>query len=154
MARSREYSATVTVSRKQLVKMSIAQDEVIKNGNFDNGRADTAALIAGLSGIGATVLGLIFIASTPVGVATGIASLASSLFSAGTGSKVNDYLQNGVNGMDRIVKTIIDNDLQYDLYQIKFPFLEYTLQDDTVIRFITGNGVILKAHSENGWEVF
>ncbi|MDQ0496893.1 hypothetical protein [Paenibacillus brasilensis] len=154
MARSREYAATVTVSRNELVKMSIAQDEVIRNGGFDSGRTDVAALIAGLSGIGATILGLMFIASTPVGIATGIASLASSLLGAGTGSRVNDYLQDGVNGMNRIVNTIIDNDLQYDLYQIKFPFLEYTLQDDTVIRFITGNGVILKAHSENGWEVF
>ncbi|MET3211379.1 UNVERIFIED_CONTAM: hypothetical protein ABIC26_004346 [Paenibacillus sp. PvR008] len=154
MARSREYAATVTVSRRQLTKMSIAQDEVIRSGNFESGETATATLIATLSGISATVLGLLFIASTPVGIATGIASLAASLFGAGMGSSVNEYLQNGVNGMDRITNTIIANDLQYDLYQIKFPFLEYTLEDDTVIRFITGNGVILKAHSENGWEVF
>lgn len=42
---------------------------------------------------------------------------------------------------------------RYDLFQIRFPFLEFSLQDGTVIRFISGNGVIERAHSGSGWEI-
>ncbi|AUO06179.1 hypothetical protein NS115_18915 [Paenibacillus jamilae] len=154
MARSREYATTITASPYQLLKMSEAQRVALESGNFRGGSANTAAIVAGLSGITATVLGLIFVASTPVGVAMGIASLASSLFAAGTGSTVENVISNGIAGIDKINNQIALYGERYDLYQIKFPFLEYTLQDGTVIRFISGNGVVQKAHSGNGWEVF
>lgn len=154
MARSREYIATVTVSPYQLQKMSEAQRVALESGNFRGGSANAAAIIAGLTGIGATVLGLVFVTSTPVGVAVGITSLVTALFSAGTGSTVEDVIDNGVRGIDKINNQIALYGGRYDLYQIKFPFLEYILQDGTVLRFISGNGVVQKAHSGNGWEVF
>ncbi len=35
---------------------------------------------------------------------------------------------------------------RYDMLEIKFPFLEYTLSDGTVIRFVTGTGMPVRAH--------
>lgn len=137
MARSREYAATVTASPYQLLKMSEAQRVALESGNFRGGSANTAAIVAGLTGITATVLGLVFVASTPVGVAMGIASLASTLFASGTGSTVENVISDGIAGIDKINTQIALYGGRYDLYQIKFPFLEYTLQDGTVIRFIS-----------------
>ena len=128
MARSREYAATITASPYQLLKMSEAQRVALESGNFRGGSANTAAIVAGLTGI--------------------------TLFASGTGQTVENVISNGIAGIDKINNQIALYGGRYDLYQIKFPFLEYTLQDGTVIRFISGNGVVQKAHSGNGWEVF
>ncbi|MDK8193152.1 hypothetical protein QP794_23980 [Paenibacillus sp. UMB7766-LJ446] len=153
MATSREYATSITVTPAELGKMIIAQQTVLDSGKFSTGAADKAAIIAGLGGISATVLGLIFIASAPVSIAAGVAGLAFSLYSYGTGGKMEDVLEYGISGMNKILSEINAYGSRYSQFQIKFPFLEYTMQDGTVLRFIQGQGVVERARSGGGWEI-
>ncbi|MFB5270009.1 hypothetical protein ACE41H_24950 [Paenibacillus enshidis] len=98
-------------------------------------------------------MALVFYTSTPIGVATGITSLAIALFGAGTGVKTETVIRDGINGMSTVANQITLYGSRYDRYQIRFPFLEYTLQDGSKIRFISGNGVVERAHTGNGWEI-
>lgn len=153
MATSREYATSVTVTRQELSKMILAQRTILESGRFKTGVADKAAIIAGLGSIGATVLGLIFIASAPVGIAAGVAGLSLSLFGIGLGGKMEDLLSYGINGMTDILTDITAYGNRYSQFQIKLPFLEYTLQDGTVLRFVQGRGVVERARSGGGWEI-
>ncbi|MCW3795406.1 hypothetical protein OM416_27750 [Paenibacillus sp. LS1] len=153
MATSREYATSVIVTRQELSKMILAQRTVLESGRFKTGVADKAAILAGLGGIGATVLGLIFVASAPVSIAAGVAGLSLSLFGIGAGGKMEDLLEYGIKGMTEILTDINAYGSRYSQYQLKFPFLEYTLQDGTVLRFVQGKGVVERARSGSGWEI-
>lgn len=151
MATSREYAASITVSIAQLEQMRDAQNHAYLFGHWGDGTADKVGLTGALSGYSATVLGLLFVASTPTGVAAGITSLVAGLFST-VASDTGRILQNGVSYMTEMIR-VLKPLTRYDLFQIRFPFLEFSLQDGTVIRFISGNGVIERAHSGSGWEI-
>lgn len=151
MATSREYAASITVSFAQLEQMRDAQNYSYIHGHWGDGSANTVALTGALTGYSATILGLLFVTSTPAGIAVGVTSLVASLF-ATIGNDVGHVIQNGVSSMTEMIR-VLRPLTRYDLFQIRFPFLEFSLQDGTVIRFISGNGVIERAHSGSGWEI-
>lgn len=151
MATSREYAASVTVSLSQLQQMRDAQNYSYVYGHWGDSSADTVALSGALGGISATILGLIFVTNTAAGVTVGVASLVASLF-GGVGNDTGKVIQNGVSAMTEMARTLQPL-TRYDLFQIRFPFLEFSLQNGTIIRFVSGKGVIERAHSGSGWEI-
>lgn len=155
MARTREYASTITVTADQLAQMRSAQRVVYRNGGFDTNHPDWNGLVTGLTGFGATILGLVFIASTPVGIAMGVTSIVASLFAIGkTGEALESLIKQGNDGMADGLE-FFELNKRYDMLEIKFPFLEYSLSDGTVIRFVTGAGVPVRAHvAGSGWEIF
>lgn len=80
MATSREYAASITVSFAQLEQMRDAQNYSYIHGHWGDGSANTVALTGALTGYSATILGLLFVTSTPAGIAVGVTSLVASLF--------------------------------------------------------------------------
>ena len=67
---------TITVTKNQLNDMINAQEKGIYYVSQDESNA--AVIVAGVVGFSATILALVFIKSTAVGVGTGIASLVTT----------------------------------------------------------------------------
>lgn len=151
MATSREYAASITVSASQLDQMRNAQNNASLYGHWGDGSADTVGLASVLGGVATTLLGLLFVTSSPVGIAAGIGALVAGLGS-GVANDTGDVIDNGVKELTEMIPGLKAL-TRYDLFQIRFPFLEFTLQDGTVIRFISGKGVIERAHAGSGWEI-
>ncbi|AET58099.1 hypothetical protein HPL003_06680 [Paenibacillus terrae HPL-003] len=113
--------------------MRSAQRVIYRNGGFQKNNPDYNLMVTGLAGIGATILGLIFVASTPVGIAAGVTSIVASLFAVGSSGKaLESLIQQGNDGMADGLE-FFELNKRYDMLEIKFPFLEYTLSDGTVI---------------------
>lgn len=143
--RSIEYMGSVIVNLKQMEDMETAQrcmyDYGIKDKNTN--------LLANVLGPVSSVLGLVFLSSTPMSVASAVVGLAATL-SSGQENALKDVVYNGYwqMGYNKDEIKLLNN--QFDLFEIEFPFLEYP---DKNIRFVQGKGRILRAHVRggNGW---
>lgn len=139
-----EYFENVTVTPNEWADMIEAQGDMY---NYGIKVQDYSTLTSVLGGV-TTVLGF-FSLPTPIGVANTIAGLITTL-SFSEKDALDSAVKNGVYWMATSVQSFMKNHPQYDLYEIKVPILDY---NDTGIRFVQGNGAILRAHSGSGWTV-
>ncbi|MDU0329862.1 hypothetical protein RW092_06530 [Paenibacillus sp. 3LSP] len=140
---AREYASEVTVSLSQIRDIVRAQRLVIDKGIIKPSNND---LMSGLGAV-ATILGLIFVQSTPVGVVAGVVGVLS-LMSPSEEEAFKGLLEAGYSELANLEYFLVDNP-KYDLIRVKLPFLEYTV-DGERIRFVTGKGVVTALHIKGG----
>ncbi|MBL4986945.1 hypothetical protein [Bacillus safensis] len=141
---SSEYAARVTLNLSQIRKMTSAQRNI-----FDKGfnKKDYSKLKDAL-GTSATVLGLVFVTSTPAGVVAGVSGLITTLAPSARGTLKN-LVYNGYWQMGYLEDFLTKNK-KYDLIDVQLPFIEYKVKGKR-IRFVTGKGVVKRVHSKSGW---
>lgn len=141
MAFAKEYAATLTLNKDQVSKIAIAQRHIYDAGIVNPNSNRLASLLSSV----ASVLGLAFVASTPVGLATGVTALVAGMLPNEKGileSMVKEgYWQLGY------VEDFFRASNDYDLIQVQMPFIEY---ETAKVRFVTGKCVIKKIHKKNG----
>ncbi|MDU7476904.1 MAG: hypothetical protein E7L01_26705 [Paenibacillus macerans] len=140
---AREYASEVTVSLSQIRDIVRAQRLVIDKGIIKPSNND---LMSGLGAV-ATILGLIFVQSTPVGVVAGVVGVLS-LMAPSEEEAFKGLLEAGYSELANLEYFLVDNP-KYDLIRVKLPFLEYTV-DGERIRFVTGKGVVTALHIKGG----
>ena len=141
---AKEYSSKVTVNLDKILNMQIAQRETYEKGLV---KYNNQALIGALGPV-SSVLGILFIQSTPVSVATAIGGLISTVLSPSLKEMLKEMVYNGYYHMGEIV-SFLKNNSKYDLCEVDFPFIEYTV-DGKIIRWVTGKGRVTKIHVKGG----
>ncbi|OUZ06698.1 hypothetical protein [Bacillus pumilus] len=141
---SSQYAARVTLNLSQIRKMTSAQRNI-----FDKGfkKKDYSKLKDALGG-SATVLGLIFVTSTPAGVVAGVSGLLATLAPSAHGT-LKQLVHDGYWEMGYLEDFLTKNK-RYDLIDVQLPFIEYKVKGKR-IRFVTGKGVVKRVHSKTGW---
>ncbi|OLP63623.1 hypothetical protein BACPU_29850 [Bacillus pumilus] len=141
---SSQYAARVTLNLSQIRKMTSAQRNIFDKG-FD--KKDYSKLKDAL-GTSATVLGLVFVTSTPAGVVAGVSGLLATLAPSARGT-LKELVYNGYWQMGYLEDFLTKNK-RYDLIDVQLPFIEYKVKGKR-IRFVTGKGVVKRVHSKTGW---
>lgn len=144
MSRRKEYSENITVSKSDLFKMNDAQFNIRKKGFED---LNEGILINEL-GACATVLSLAFMLPTPVTLAAGVISVATSS-SMSDREMIIDVCQNGEDYLYTVYR-YMKNHPEYNLIKIELPFLEF-IDDD--FRIVHGEGYITAVHDDGGWQI-
>ncbi|MEK4397023.1 hypothetical protein [Bacillus sp. FSL K6-2860] len=141
---SSQYAARVTLNLSQIRKMTSAQRNI-----FDKGfkKKDYSKLKDAL-GTSATVLGLVFVTSTPAGVVAGVSGLLATLAPSARGT-LKQLVYDGYWHMGYLEDFLTKNK-RYDLIDVQLPFIEYKVKGKR-IRFVTGKGVVKRVHSKTGW---
>ncbi|MBG9942093.1 hypothetical protein ABE237_12365 [Brevibacillus formosus] len=142
--RAREYAAKLTVNLDQLRKIERAQREVYDKGLVKP--SDTKLLTA--LGAVASVLGLVFVASTPAGVVAGVTGIVASITPSAKDA-LESMVKAGYWELGYMEDYLVDNP-RFNRMEIELPFIEYNVNGET-IRFITGKGIILRVHNGSGW---
>lgn len=145
---SSEYMGNLTLNRSQMLQALKAQQAVMKA--FEPSALEN--VVEAILTPASSVLGLIFCKSTPYGVASSLISLATSdLFS--TRETLQKLAKNGYDFLNEVAQTFLESDPEYDMVQIEVPYL---YDSDRGIRFIQGNGGILKVHVKggSGWVIW
>ncbi|WP_432775130.1 hypothetical protein AAFJ72_18120 [Brevibacillus gelatini] len=143
--KSREYSKNLTVTLAELKKIKKAQRAMYKNGLVKLEGNTLESILGTVS----TILGLVFVTSTPTGIVAAITSLVASL---GVSAKdaLKDMVYTGYFSMDELIEFLEENP-KYSKIQVEFPFIEYYV-DGRTIRFVSGEGLVKKVYKENqGW---
>lgn len=153
VASSREYYAKIRVKKGDISKIKSVQYAVITNGL---GQQDESSLANSLNAIncGATLLGLVFVASTPIGIASAVIGIVSGLGSSGI-SNLEDLLNKGYIQLDQMLLFMNANP-QYDMIEINLPFLEYKSTSGEVLRLCEATSskawAITATHTSGGWQ--
>ncbi|WP_068792547.1 hypothetical protein [Brevibacillus laterosporus] len=142
--RSKEYADTVIVNLSQVRKIRRAQREIYDSG-FD--KPDDNRLLSVL-GSAASVLGLIFVTSTPVGILAGITGILSSI-TPNAREALESMVQKGEWNLG-YMEDFLDDYPEYDRMEIELPFIEFNVNGKK-IRFVSGKGNVLRVHSRGGW---
>ncbi|NFR85915.1 MULTISPECIES: hypothetical protein [unclassified Clostridium] len=142
---SREYVDSIIVSHDSLKKIQKAQKNIYRAGVYGYSEGKLADTLSASS----TILGLAFVASTPVGVAAGIVGLFATMGSGSDKDVILDWIKTGYLEMGDMIDYFEENS-NIDRMEIKFPFFEFT-QNGSTVRIVTGGGVIGKMHSGHGW---
>lgn len=142
MAKRKEYIKNLTASHETLLKM---QDVQLEAYDYINGDTSYENFITAL-GAFSTVLGLVFITSTPVGVAAGITGIITSISSSEKQTLLG-LIDDGIRGIARLSKFLRENQ-EYDLLKANFPFLEFIIEE---ISFIQGEPELTAVHGSGGW---
>ncbi|MGZ9869904.1 hypothetical protein ACU3L3_15960 [Priestia endophytica] len=141
---SKEYAARVTLNLNQVRKMQTAQRNIYDQGFKNNNYSKLKDLLS----TSATVLGLIFVTSTPAGIVAGVSGLVASLAPSAK-STLQGLVYEGYWQMGYLEDYLADHP-KYDQLDVLLPFIEYTV-DGKRIRFVTGKGVVKRVHSKTGW---
>jgi hypothetical protein len=147
MPRSREGTVTVTISKDNLYKLERAQRESMVKGIYNENSGSLQTALGGFL----TALGFICSkAPTAVGVAIGVVSVANDLV-PNEKDILNNLSNSGLNWIREQYDFMYDNP-EYDLIEIKYPYLEYLDIGTTGknIRFVTGKGILTKVHVKGG----
>jgi hypothetical protein len=142
---AREYAERITVSLADLRKIQRAEDAMFDyiTGDLDNGE-----LSRSLSGV-STVFS-VFLLSTIAGAVSCCSGLISGLLSDSEKDIVTRLINAGHYDIRQKIYFLEDNP-QYDLIEVNFPFIEFST-DSGDIRFISGKGVYTRCHIKNkGW---
>ncbi len=142
-----EYADTIIVTLDSLRKVQRAQRVTYDSGIVS---PNESKLIEALGPV-ASILGLVFIKSTPAGLAAGVISLFSTMLLPSDKSILKAQVYEGYWQLGYMIDFMEDNP-KYDKIEILLPFIEYTVNSGP-LRFITGRGVIKKAHTSAGWIV-
>lgn len=140
----REYSENVIFSLSQIRETQAAQKAILDEGFGANSETRLKTAL----GLGITILGLIFVTSTPAGVATIVLGLITTL-SASRKEGLEKLVNDGYSGIS-YWETWMQSRTQYSQIEVEFPFIEYTV-DGSTIRFITGDGVLKRVRTSSGW---
>lgn len=143
---AREYIENVVLNRNG-IKAAKEVQKAVKNKGLDLN--DYSALERAIAGIGgaASILSLVFAASTPASLALGITSVATSLMGTSERAAVINMARVGLEYLNE-VEDFMDANPRYDQVKVNLPFLDYT---DKNVRFVAGTGNITAVHSGNGW---
>ncbi|MCR8845312.1 hypothetical protein NQ117_16640 [Paenibacillus sp. SC116] len=141
MAFTKEYAKKVILSLDEVRKAKQAQTAMYEHG-FKKPNGDKLAQLVGAS---ATILGLVFIASTSVGVAAGIAGILA-LLAPNEKAALESMINTGYKELDKI-ETFLETNTKYSHVEVNLPFIEYERQG---IRFVTGKGVVTRVKAKNG----
>lgn len=141
---SKEYTEKIIVNLDQLRKIQRAQRVVYDKGIV---KLSSNELLTGLGAV-ATVLGLIFVASTPAGVLAGVTGIVSGM-SYSQKNVLQTTVYNGYWQLGYMDDFMVDNP-QYSLIEIELPFLEYNVNGSRV-RFVSGKGLITRVRTSGGW---
>lgn len=136
---AREYKDTLTVNLDQLVKMERAQRNIYDRGFVSPSKVDLTSLL----GLSATVLGLVFIASTPVSVATAAVSLGTSFVPPSEKKLLEGMVKTGYWDLGYARDLLADG--YYDLLEMELPFIEYVVNGQK-LRLISGKNAVKRAH--------
>lgn len=141
---SREYMGNITFNKTQLQNMMKAQ-----RITYDSGLVSLSSnrMITALSPL-STVLGLLFVTSTPAGIAAGVAGIYTGLLS-NTRETLKSLVMTGYWEMD-YYEDLFNKYPQYTSIEAKVRFIEYVV-DGKTIRWITGKGYPLRIKTSNGW---
>lgn len=142
MSRRSEYTSILTVSKNELEQMMYAQVQVY---DFIDEKINSSQLINALGPV-STILGLIFIQSTPVGVAAAVGSIISGI-TFNEKEMIKAEIDAGLRGLVRLHQSISQNP-NIQLAQVKLPFLEFI---DYNFRVVTGDGLILGLLINGHW---
>ncbi|MBB6218872.1 hypothetical protein HNQ80_005047 [Anaerosolibacter carboniphilus] len=138
----KEYIGTLILTKDQLYKARRAQAEMRKNG-FE--LPNETKLVQGLTAF-STVLSLMFMLPTPVTLAAGVISVVAGM-TPSEKSVITTVSLVGEDYLDEVYDFMYDNP-QYDLVEVKLPFLEFV---DEGFRIVQGNGLVTRIHSGSGW---
>ncbi|WP_342553769.1 hypothetical protein [Paenibacillus sp. FSL R7-0652] len=141
MAFTKEYAATVTLNKKDVLDMMKAQRVIYNSGISKPDKAQLIADLANVTGILATI----FLVSTPGGLA---GALAQALLASTPSEKqtLDLMVKEGHFKMGDLADWFDDNS-GFDIIEVKLPFIEYETQR---IRFVTGRGAIQRVHKKGG----
>lgn len=135
--RTSEYQSLLTLNKSQLVQAASGQSSII---NYGIKLQDNTSLAANL-GLVATILAMLFLKSKAVGLSTGITSLFVSIL-PDEKAATERLAISGLNGLNEIA-AFMDRNTNYDLVEIRAPFLEYQYLDSTENwRIVSGKPVI------------
>jgi|GEM_PF-2294748 len=142
-----EYISNLIVSYDDVQKMQTAQ---LAAYDYICGLKSYNELVVVL-GTAATILGLIFIKSTAVGVAAGLTSLLSGM-SSSEKETLKDVTNAGVRGLASLSVYMYNNRTRYNLVKADFPFLKFVDENMTVVQ---GEPEITSVHNIDppGWIV-
>ncbi|EES73417.1 MULTISPECIES: hypothetical protein [Paenibacillus] len=146
MAFTKEYAAKVILSLDGVRKTERAQREIYDKGIVSP--TDSSTLADALSA-SATILGLVFLKSTAVGLATAVLGIVTDLI-PNEKEILKEMVYDGYWHLGYLEDFLVDNP-NFDLLEVNFPFIEY---ETAGVRFITGNGVVTRVHSKSGgWQI-
>lgn len=150
MARTIEYKETIILSRKNLDVLVEAQKYIRREGILNNDEYTLAEKLAGIVGGTATILGLAFVTSTPIGIAAGVTSVMLTLSTSAI-VDLDDLLTKGISDLGDL-ETWYKDYPDYDLIEVEMGFLEYPDQE---IRFVTHTSpkYIKRIHVDGGWHL-
>ncbi|MGV7114915.1 hypothetical protein [Paenibacillus kyungheensis] len=145
---AREYKAKLTMNREQMYKAARAQTEIYNRGFVEG---NSGALATALGSV-ATILGLVFVTSTPAGIAAGTIGLLT-VMSPSARSILDVQVSQGYQELMRRVY-FFDDFPNYDLLEVEFVFFEDVIKGKT-IRYVTSSyegSRVTRAHIKNkGW---
>ena len=141
---SSQYAARVTLNLSQVRKMMSAQRNIYEKG-FN--KRDYSKLREAL-GTSATILGLVFVTNTAVGIVAGVTGLLTALAPSAQGTLKN--LVDKGNSQMGYLEDYLAKHKKYDLIDVQLPFIEYVVKGKR-IRFVIGKGVVKRVHSKSGW---
>lgn len=141
---SREYMGSITVNLSQAKQIATAQRETYAKGLV---KLSSNSLATALGTV-ATVLGLIFVTSTPAGVVAGVTGILSALL-PNAEDDLRAMVADGNDGLQNII-TFLEKNPKYTSVEMKLPFIEYVV-DGRTIRFVTGKGYPVRVRTSSGW---
>lgn len=141
---SKEYTQKVTVTLSQLRQMERAQRNAYDAGIVKPDTNNLSKLLGSVAG----VLGLLFVTSTPAGVAAGVVGLVTSL-SYSQKEVLKDTVYSGYWNLGYMEDFMVDHP-KYSMIEMELPFLEYNVNGKR-IRFISGKGIIVRVKTSGGW---
>lgn len=150
MAESYEYTQKLTFSLDELAKAVEVQAVLVHGARTNRASNLVAASISSL-GVGSTLLGLLFVTSTPVGIAAGIASLTSTALGASLHNYFLGALEHGhealTNRLAAFAKSAIAT--KYKRIEFEVAFVEYNSISGKT-RYIIGAGPITRMQTNSG----
>ncbi|WP_106768755.1 hypothetical protein [Paenibacillus faecalis] len=142
---TREFKKTLTLTYDQAKKIKQAQKDMYDSGivNPNTNRLTTLLSAAG------SILGLVFVSSTPASVAAGVVSLSAGL--VGNERAILDKMvKNGNWYLDDVI-ALFERNPHYKMVEIEFPFIEYKRHGKLLAQFITGQGRLIRINTGSGW---
>ena len=143
---TKQIQRTITISKKNLLDMIIAQNKSYKHWN---GKLTRAAYKSGIANLAATALGFVFkttSAAVAYSVISGAVTWASTAFKKEMALEANIglvYLND--------ILDILHNHKNYKSVQVKIPYIQFTnLKTGKVSTVINGTGKIIKFNTKTG----
>ncbi|KXG43329.1 hypothetical protein TEPIDINF_000695 [Tepidibacillus infernus] len=133
-----------------MYKIERAQREIMLDGILN---PDSNKLESGLS-LFASIL-TFFVVRFPIPAQVALSAVALGLSLVPSEKDIlNSLSADGERWLGEMYDFMYDNP-QYDLIEIKYPFLQYIDVNDEGedIKFVTGRGILTKVHSSSGWIV-
>jgi len=140
----RQYATTLTLSRRDVRDLMHTANVIYRTGIKEMNKD---LLISRISATN-TLISLIFLKSNKVALATAVIGLLLNM-SVNEKQMLTNLFIDGMSFCEDLFY-FMDENPEYDLVRVELPFVEYKF-DGEPVRFVCGEGVVKRVHTEDGW---